>query len=161
MIRVQREDFDAGVELDRLAAGNHRIGGIASFIGLVRDLLTSGAGGGSDQVSALTLEHYPGMTEKKLAEIELEAHRRWPLDASLIIHRYGRLEPGDRIVLVATASPHREAALAACHFLIDWLKTDAPFWKSEETPQGERWVAARAEDDAATRRWQASAKDER
>ncbi len=92
--------------------------------------------GGGDRVSALTLEHYPGMTEKKLAEIELEAHRRWPLDASLIIHRYGRLEPGDRIVLVATASPHREAALAACHFLIDWLKTDAPFWKSEETPAG-------------------------
>ncbi len=99
------------------------------------------------------LEHYPGMTEKKLAEIEAEANRRWPLSASLIIHRYGRLEPGDRIVLVATASPHREAALAACHFLIDWLKTEAPFWKSEETPEGERWVAARAEDDEATRRW--------
>jgi molybdopterin synthase catalytic subunit len=153
MIRVQREDFDAGLELDRLAAGNHRIGGIASFIGLVRDLSPSGATGGGDQVSALTLEHYPGMTEKKLAEIELEAHQRWPLAASLIIHRYGRLEPGDRIVLVATGSPHREAALAACHFLIDWLKTDAPFWKSEETPGGERWVEARAEDDQATRRW--------
>ena len=95
------------------------------------------------------------MTEKKLAEIEAEANRRWPLSASLIIHRYGRLEPGDRIVLVATASPHREAALAACHFLIDWLKTDAPFWKSEETPEGERWVEARAEDDAAARRWRA------
>jgi molybdopterin synthase catalytic subunit len=94
------------------------------------------------------------MTEKKLAEIELEAHRRWPLDASLVIHRYGRLEPGDRIVLVATASPHREAALAACHFLIDWLKTDAPFWKSEETPEGERWVEARHEDDTAKGRWQ-------
>jgi molybdopterin synthase catalytic subunit len=93
------------------------------------------------------------MTEKKLADIEAEANRRWPLDASLVIHRYGRLEPGDRIVLVATASPHREAALAACHFLIDWLKTDAPFWKSEETPQGERWVAARSEDDEATQRW--------
>ncbi len=88
MIRVQREDFDVGAELERLAAGNHRIGGIASFIGLVRDM------GGGDQVSALTLEHYPGMTEKKLAEIETEAHRRWPLDAVLIIHRYGRLEPG-------------------------------------------------------------------
>ena len=93
------------------------------------------------------------MTEKKLAEIEAEANRRWPLSASLIIHRYGRLEPGDRIVLVATASPHREAALAACHFLIDWLKTDAPFWKSEETPRGERWVEARAEDDEAAQRW--------
>ena len=147
MIRVQREDFDMSAELDRLAAGNHRIGGIASFVGLVRDI------GGDDGISALSLEHYPGMTEKKLAEIELEAHRRWPLDASLIIHRYGRLEPGDRIVLVATASPHRAAALAACHFLIDWLKTEAPFWKSEETSAGQRWVEARAEDDAARARW--------
>jgi molybdopterin synthase catalytic subunit len=147
MIKVQREDFDIGLELDRLTKDNPRIGGIASFIGLVRDM------GGGDPVTALTLEHYPGMTEKKLAEIEAEANKRWPLDASLIIHRYGRLEPGDRIVLVATASPHREAALHACHFLIDWLKTDAPFWKSEETPQGERWVAARSEDDEATRRW--------
>ena len=151
MIRVQREDFDVGIELERLAAGNHRIGGVASFIGLVRDVI--GPGGGPDRVSALILEHYPGMTEKKLAEIEAEANRRWPLSASLIIHRYGRLEPGDRIVLVATASPHREAALAACHFLIDWLKTDAPFWKSEETPKGERWVETRAEDNAARRRW--------
>ncbi|HTV44719.1 MAG TPA: molybdenum cofactor biosynthesis protein MoaE [Stellaceae bacterium] len=153
MIRVQREDFDTGVELDRLAAGNHLIGGVASFIGLVRDMSPDGARGAADRVTALTLEHYPGMTEKKLAEIDLEAHRRWPLAASLIIHRYGRLEPGDRIVLVATASPQREAALAACHFLIDWLKTDAPFWKSEETPQGERWVDARTTDDAARQRW--------
>jgi len=147
MIRVQREDFDVGMELERLTAGNHRVGGVASFIGLVRDM------SGSDQVSVLTLEHYPGMTERKLAEIDAEAHKRWPLDAALIIHRYGRLEPGDRIVLVATASPHREAALAACHFLIDWLKTKAPFWKSEETPSGERWVEARAEDEAARERW--------
>ena len=147
MIKVQREDFDVGRELDALTRGNARIGGVASFIGLVRDM------GGADRVSALTLEHYPGMTERKLAEIEAEANKRWPLDASLIIHRYGRLEPGDRIVLVATASPHREAALAACHFLIDWLKTDAPFWKREETPEGERWVAARHEDDEAALRW--------
>jgi molybdopterin synthase catalytic subunit len=147
MIRVQREDFDVGAELEQLTAGNHRIGGVASFVGLVRDL------GGRERVSALTLEHYPGMTEKKLEEIELEAHRRWPLDASVIIHRHGRLEPGDRIVLVAAASPHREAALAACHFLIDWLKTGAPFWKSEETPKGERWIAARAEDEAAKEGW--------
>jgi molybdopterin synthase catalytic subunit len=152
MIKVQREDFDVGAELEKLAKGNPQIGGVASFIGLVRDFNSQG-GGGSDRVEALTLEHYPGMTEKKLTEIEAEANRRWPLDASLIIHRYGRLEPGDRIVLVATASPHREAALAACHFLIDWLKTDAPFWKSEKTPEGERWVAARNEDDEATRRW--------
>jgi molybdopterin synthase catalytic subunit len=148
MIKVQREDFDIGAELDRLAKGNHRVGGLASFVGLVRDMAKPG-----DQVSALTLEHYPGMTEKKLAEIEAEANRRWPLDATLIIHRYGRLEPGDRIVLVATASPHREAALEACHFLIDWLKTDAPFWKSEETPEGERWVGKRAEDDKAREGW--------
>jgi molybdopterin synthase catalytic subunit len=145
-IRVQREDFDVGAELAALTQGNRGIGGITSFVGLVREM-----GGGP---SAMTLEHYPGMTERQLTEIEAEANRRWPLSASLIIHRYGRLEPGDRIVLVATASPHREAALAACHFLIDWLKTDAPFWKSEETPQGERWVAARAEDDEAARRWQ-------
>jgi molybdopterin synthase catalytic subunit len=111
--------------------------------------------GGNDSVSALTLEHYPDMTQKKLSEIETDAHRRWPLDAVLIIHRYGRLTLGDRIVLVATASPHREAALAACHFLIDWLKTDAPFWKSEETSAGERWVESRAEDEAAKRRWRA------
>lgn len=143
-VRVQREDFDVGAELERLSRGNHRIGGVASFVGLVRDI------GG---VAALTLEHYPGMTETKLAEIEAEANRRWPLDASLIVHRYGRLESGDRIVLVATASPHREAALAACHFLIDWLKTEAPFWKSEDTPEGERWVEKRAEDDAAKERW--------
>jgi molybdopterin synthase catalytic subunit len=150
MIRVQREDFDTGAELEKLSAGNHRIGGVASFVGLVRDMASPDKPG---EISALTLEHYPGMTEKKLAEIEAEAHRRWPLDASIVIHRYGRLEPGDRIVLVATASPHREAALAACHFLIDWLKTDAPFWKSEETPHGARWVEKREADDAAKKRW--------
>src|SRR3977135_4381938 len=151
MIRVQREDFDTGKELDRLAAGGHSGRGVASFIRLVRDVL--GHGGGPEQVSALTLEHYPAMTEKKLAEIEAEANRRWPLAASLVIHRYGRLEPGDRIVLEATASPHREAALAACHFLIDWLKSDAPFWKSEDTPNGERWVEKRADDEEALKRW--------
>src|SRR5204863_2848643 len=133
MIRVQREDFDTGKELERLSAGDHAIGGVASFVGLVRDM------GGPNQVSALTLEHYPGMTEKRLAEIEAEAQRRWPLAATLIIHRYGRLEPGDRIVLVATASSHREAALESCAFLIDWLKTEAPFWKLEEGPEGPRW----------------------
>src|SRR5271156_142600 len=149
MIRVQREDFDVGAELERLTAGNRRVGGVASFIGLVRDM------GGEDRVSALTLEHYPGMTEKKLGEIETEAHRRWPLDAVLIIHRYGRLVPGDRIVVVGTASPPRQAALAARHFLIDCIKTEAPFWKSEETPAGDRWAASRAEDEAAKRRWAA------
>ena len=147
MIRVQVEDFDVGAELARLTAGRTDVGGVASFIGLVRDL----AGGA--EVGAMTLEHYPGMTEKKLAEIEAEAHRRWPLQASLIIHRYGRLEPGDRIVLVATASPHRQAALESCAFLIDWLKTKAPFWKVEETATGPHWVEARGSDDEAAARW--------
>jgi molybdopterin synthase catalytic subunit len=147
MIRVQAEDFDVGAELARLTDANHSIGGLASFVGLVRDI----AGGAP--VGAMTLEHYPGMTERKLAEIEAEANRRWPLEASLIIHRYGRLEPGDRIVLVATASAHRQAALESCQFLIDWLKTEAPFWKLEETPSGDRWVEARDSDTAAAKRW--------
>jgi molybdopterin synthase catalytic subunit len=147
MIRVQREDFDIGAEIAELTAANRRIGGVASFVGLVREM----AGGAA--IGAMTLEHYPGMTEKKLAEIEAEACRRWPLDASLIIHRYGRLEPGERIVLVVTASAHREAALASCAFLIDWLKTEAPFWKLEETEAGGKWVEARAGDAAAAKRW--------
>jgi molybdopterin synthase catalytic subunit len=147
MIRVQQEDFDVGAELAALTAGRTDVGGVASFIGLVRDL----AGGAI--VGAMTLEHYPGMTEKKLAEIEAEAQRRWPLQATLIIHRYGRLEPGERIVLVATASPHRQAALESCAFLIDWLKTKAPFWKVEETAAGPQWVEARDSDDDAAARW--------
>src|SRR4029434_5985903 len=130
MIKVHQEDFDVGAELAALTAGRTDVGGVASFIGLVRDM----AGGA--EVGAMTLEHYPGMTEKRLAEIEAEAQRRWPLAATLIIHRYGRLEPGDRIVLVATASSHREAALESCAFLIDWLKTEAPFWKLEDGPGG-------------------------
>ncbi len=101
----------------------------------------------------MTLEHYPGMTERALAEIEAEALRRWPLAAALIIHRFGRLEPGERIVLVATASAHRQAAFDSCQFLIDWLKTKAPFWKLEETPEGPRWVDAQASDDTAAERW--------
>jgi molybdopterin synthase catalytic subunit len=147
MIRVQREDFDVGAEIARLTEGRHGIGGVASFIGLVRDVA------GGDTIGAMTLEHYPGMTEKKLAEIEAEANRRWTLEASLIIHRYGRLEPGERIVLVVTASSHRAAALESCQFLIDWLKTKAPFWKLEETPSGGKWVDARDADDTAARRW--------
>ena len=153
MIRVQRGDFDIGAELERLAAGSHQVGGIASFIGLVRDIAPAESGGGSGAASAMTLEHYPGMTEKRLQEIEAEANRRWQLEASLIIHRYGRLEPGDRIVLVATASRHREAALEACAFLIDWLKTEAPFWKLEESAEGARWVEARSSDDARKAAW--------
>ena len=104
-----------------------------------------------DQVEAMTLEHYPGMTEQALEEIEAEAHRRWPLEATLIVHRYGRLEAGERIVLVAVGSPHREAAFEACEFLVDWLKTKAPFWKLEETPAGEKWVGAHEGDDAGRR----------
>ncbi len=147
MIKVQAETFDVGAEIAALTAGRREIGGVASFVGLVRDVA------GDDAVKAMTLEHYPGMTEKMLAEIDAEAARRWPLEASLIIHRYGRLEPGDQIVLVVTASAHRQAALDACAFLIDWLKTKAPFWKREETGEGSRWVAARATDDVAAARW--------
>ena len=147
-VRVQAEDFDPGREIEAVTAGNTAVGGVASFIGLVRDMADD------DSVGAMTLEHYPGMTEKMLADIEAEANRRWPLQNSLIVHRYGRLEPGDRIVLVVTASAHREAALEACHFLIDWLKTKAPFWKLEETGAGgEKWVEARSSDDAAADRW--------
>ena len=146
MIRVQREDFDIGAELAAMSRGKTGIGGITSFVGLVRDVA------GDQQIGAMTLEHYPGMTERQLAAIADEARRRWPLEDLLIIHRYGRLEPGDRIVLVVTASAHREAAFASCHFLIDWLKTKAPFWKLEETPEGERWVDAKADDDAAAKR---------
>ena len=146
-VRVQREDFDVGAELAVLTGGRTAIGGVTLFVGLVRDMA------GGDAVSAMTLEHYPGMTEAQLAAIEAEARRRWPLDDALIVHRYGRLEPGDRIVLVATASAHRDAAFDSCRFLIDWLKTKAPFWKLEATPEGERWVEAKDADDAAAARW--------
>ena len=147
MIRVQREDFDVGAELEALSRGRTGIGGLTCFVGLVRDLA------GDRRIGAMTLEHYPGMTERALAEIEAEALRRWPLAAVLIIHRYGRLEPGERIVLVATASAHRQAAFDSCQFLIDWLKTKAPFWKLEETPDGPRWIDAQASDDKAAERW--------
>jgi molybdopterin synthase catalytic subunit len=148
MIKVQREDFDVGREIAGLYEGNLAVGGLAVFVGLVRDMA------GDQAVSAMTLEHYPGMTEKMLARIEAEASARWPLEASLIVHRYGRLEPGERIVLVAAASAHRQAALEACQFLIDWLKTKAPFWKLEEGPEGAAWVEARASDDASAARWE-------
>lgn len=147
MIRVQREDFDVGAELARLTERRTDIGGLASFVGLVRETNEG------ERLVAMTLEHYPAMTEKRLAEIEAEAMKRWPLQASLVIHRHGRLTPGERIVLVATASSHRQAALESCQFLIDWLKTEAPFWKLEETTAGDRWVAARESDDLAAQRW--------
>lgn len=147
MIRIQQEPFDAGAELARLKAGNANIGGTVMFLGSVRDRSDH------NSVRAMTLEHYPGMTETALEEIDAEAGRRWPLAASLIVHRYGRLQPGDDIVLVITASAHREAAFEACHFLIDWLKTKAPFWKLEENPEGAEWVASKESDDTAARRW--------
>lgn len=146
-VRVQREDFDVGAELLALTKGRTDIGAVTSFVGLVRDMA------GDAKIGGMTLEHYPGMTEKELARVEAEANARWPLSASLIVHRYGRLEPGDRIVLCAAASPHREAAFEACHFLIDWLKTRAPFWKLEDTEAGPQWVAAKESDDAAAARW--------
>ena len=108
---------------------------------------------GGDKITSMTLEHYPGMTERELEAIEAQARKRWPLDAVLIVHRYGELKPGDRIVLVVTASSHRDAAFDACRFLIDWLKTKAPFWKLEETSAGPRWVAAKDSDDRAAARW--------
>ncbi|HEX3973868.1 MAG TPA: molybdenum cofactor biosynthesis protein MoaE [Stellaceae bacterium] len=147
MIRVQREDFDPGKEIAALTRGRSDIGGVTSFIGLVRDMA------GGDKISAMTLEHYPGMTEQQLEAIEAEAKKRWPLDAVLIVHRYGELKPGDRIVLVVTASSHRDAAFDACRFLIDWLKTKAPFWKLEETSAGPRWVDAKDSDDQAAAKW--------
>ncbi len=146
-VRVQREDFDIGAEIAALTDGRTDIGGVATFMGLVRDVA------GGEKIAAMTLEHYPGMTEKMLGGIEAEARARWPLDATLIIHRYGRLAPGDRIVLVVTASAHRTAAIESCEFLIDWLKTRAPFWKLEETGAGTQWVAARESDDHAAARW--------
>ena len=147
MIRVQREDFDPGAEMARLGGASHGVGGVCAFVGLVRDAA------GEAEVRAMTLEHYPAMTEKALAAIEAEARQRWPLEDCLVIHRYGRLEPGERIVLVVTASAHRQAAFDACQFLIDWLKTKAPFWKQEETREGPQWVEARDSDDAAAARW--------
>ncbi len=147
MIRVQREDFDVAAEIDSIVGSDHGIGAVVTFIGLVRDI------SGGESISDMTLEHYPGMTEKMLERIESEAMSRWPLSASLIVHRYGHLEPGDGIVLVVTASPHREAAFEASEFLVDWLKTKAPFWKRETTPAGAKWVAARDSDDAAAARW--------
>ena len=148
MIIVQSEDFDIALELEKLTDGNHKIGGLTSFVGLVRDMV------GESAISAMTLEHYPGMTEKQLVEIEKTANLRWELDASLIIHRYGKLKPGDKIVLVACASAHRENAFDACHFLIDWLKTKAPFWKLEDTAIGERWVESNQKDELAASRWE-------
>ncbi|MDO9709677.1 molybdenum cofactor biosynthesis protein MoaE [Paracraurococcus lichenis] len=144
-VSVQAEPFDLAAESAALTAGRVDVGGIASFVGLCR---------ADDGLAALVLEHYPGMTERAIARIAEEACARWPLSGCTVIHRHGRLEPGAPIVLVLTASAHRAAALESCAFLIDWLKTRAPFWKREEFAGGaERWVEAKAEDDLAAARW--------
>ena len=146
-VRVQTGDFDAGAEMTAMRRGNPKIGAIASFVGVVRDL-NEGA-----EVAELTLEHYPGMTEKALEKIVGEARARWDIDDALVVHRIGTLKPTEQIVLVVVASAHRGEAFQACEFLMDYLKTRAPFWKKEKTPDGGRWVDAREVDDAAAERW--------
>jgi molybdopterin synthase catalytic subunit len=146
VIRVQQQDFDIGAEIAEIKRGRTDIGAIVSFTGSVRDQMGA--------VDEMMLEHYPGMTEAELLRIEAEANARWPLQASLIVHRYGSLQPGDNIVLVVTASEHRDAAFDAARFLMDYLKTRAPFWKRETRKGRSQWVEASAVDDAATTRWQ-------
>ena len=143
-LRIQIEDFDIGTECDALAGSGGHVGAIATFVGLVR---------GDDALIALSLEHYPGMTEREIARHVQEAQMRWPLLGVTIIHRIGRLLPGARIVFVGVAASHRGAAFEACEFLMDYLKTRAPFWKQEERPQGIAWVEARVSDDNAAQRW--------
>lgn len=146
-IRVQEEDFDISAELALMRERNPRIGAIASFLGVVRDL------NAGDNVTAMELEHYPGMTEKSLLAIVEEARGRWQLMAVTVIHRIGKLSPTEQIVLVAVAGAHRGEAFSACEFIMDYLKTRAPFWKKETAAGGERWVEARASDDEAQKRW--------
>ena len=145
-IRVQREDFDVGAEGAALARGGADVGAVVSFVGYCRD-----EGG---RLAALELEHYPGMAEEEIARVAREAERRWPLMGVTVIHRHGRLVPGDNIVLVVTAASHRGDAFAAAEFLMDYLKTRAPFWKQEERPEGTTWVAAKDTDDVAAERWE-------
>jgi molybdopterin synthase catalytic subunit len=146
-VRVQAEDFDVGVELRSLRRDNPKIGAIASFIGLVRDINEG------DAVVGMSLEHYPGMTEKALAAIVDEARARWNIFDALVIHRVGDLAPTDQIVLVAVTGSHRGETFSACEFIMDYLKTRAPFWKREQTPDGPRWVDARESDEGAAERW--------
>jgi molybdopterin synthase catalytic subunit len=146
-VRVQTEDFDVGAEIARLRRGNPKVGAVASFVGVVRDL------NDGDSVGRMTLEHYPGMTEKAIEAIVAEARSRWDIIDVTVVHRVGELKPTDQIVLVVVASGHRGEAFAACEFIMDYLKTRAPFWKKEDTPQGSRWVEARASDDDAAERW--------
>ena len=147
-IAVQREDFDAGAEARLLSRANPKVGAVASFVGLVRDVNDDA------RVATMTLEHYPGMTEQAIAKIVDEAKGRWEVLDCTVIHRVGELRPTDQIVLVAVASGHRGDAFAACAFIMDFLKTQAPFWKKEQTPQGARWVVAHASDDEAAGRWE-------
>lgn len=147
-VRVQAEDFDVGAEVRQLTAGNHDVGAVVTFTGTVRGTAKGAA------ITAMTLEHYPGMTEAELERVEAEALGRWPLAATLIVHRIGELKPGDNIVLVVAASAHRQAAFAAAEFLMDYLKTRAPFWKKEAGADGTGgWVDARESDDEAMQRW--------
>ncbi len=147
-VRVQTEDFDVSAEMLTLRKRNPKIGAVASFVGVVRDL------NDGDSVSTLTLEHYPGMTEKSLEAIVQQAKERWDIYDALIVHRVGTMRPLDQIVLVIVTSAHRGESFQACEFLMDYLKTRAPFWKKEETPEGERWVDARSSDDVAAKRWE-------
>jgi molybdopterin synthase catalytic subunit len=146
-VRLQAEPFDAAAEAEKLVRGRTDIGAVVTFTGICR--------GDEDgaPIAALTLEHYPGMAEEEIGRHVAEAERRWPLLGVTVIHRYGRLQPGDPIVLVVTASSHRQAAFAAAEFLMDFLKTRAPFWKREERPGGARWVEAKTDDDAAAEQW--------
>ena len=146
MIKVQKSDFDVSLEIKKITMNNKNIGGVGSFIGIVRD-------NNDKNLKSMTLEHYPIMTEKMLEKINSEAKTRWKLIDSIIIHRYGKLYPGDQIVLVATFSRHRKDALEACEFLIDWLKTKAPFWKLESTNNGDNWVKEKISDLAAAKKW--------
>ncbi len=146
-VRVQVEDFDAGAEINAMRGSHANIGAVAAFVGQVRDLNEG------DQVSELVLEHYPGMTEKSLQSIIEQAKKRWDVIDALIVHRVGKLKPLDQIVLVLVASSHRKEAFAACEFMMDYLKTEAPFWKKEQTPAGSRWVEAKTSDDEAKKRW--------
>jgi molybdopterin synthase catalytic subunit len=146
-VRIQAEDFDLSTEVARLRAANPKVGAVVTFLGTVRDL-NDGA-----SVAEMELEHYPGMTERSIAAIIEQAKQRWPVSGALVIHRIGPLKPMEQIVLVAVMGAHRGEAFAACEFIIDYLKTEAPFWKKEQTPAGARWVDARVSDDAALQKW--------
>ena len=147
-VRIQTEDFDVGAEVNAMRLSNPNIGAVVSFVGQVRDL------NDGDNVASMTLDHYPGMTEKSLESIVEQAKNRWAIEDALVVHRVGELKPLDQIVLVLVASAHRKDAFAACEFMMDYLKTEAPFWKKEQTPSGARWVEAKDSDDQAKSRWQ-------